>query len=81
MRYLIALVILCTSFATFSNQPTVDDYAQLPSKSLLAISPSGLKLAYRDTAKEKDMLIIVDAATKKLISAANIIDINPNLIY
>ncbi|GAA0305311.1 S9 family peptidase [Psychrosphaera haliotis] len=81
MRYLIALLIMCTSFVTFSSQPTVDDYAQLPSKSLLAISPSGLKLAYRDTAKEKDMLIIIDAATKKLISAANIIDINPNLIY
>ena len=81
MRSALILLLFFTSFITTANPISVDAYAQLPSKSLFAISPNGGKLAYRLSEQGQDILVVIDAKTKQPITAVSIDEMNPNLIY
>lgn len=78
---LVLILLFIASFISTANPISVDAYAQLPSKSLFAISPKGGKLAYRLSEQGKDILVVIDAKTKQPITAVSIDEMNPNLIY
>ncbi len=73
-------------FLTFSTYSTSDQvpleaYGKLPDKSLFVISPSGERLAYRDTSNERDIVVMTDMANGQLLAAVNVSSVKPNSIY
>jgi dipeptidyl aminopeptidase/acylaminoacyl peptidase len=64
-----------------ANTISVEAYGKLPSKSMLVISPSGKRLAYRDTSGSKDVAMIINLADKSLVAAVNITSVKPSSMY
>jgi len=60
---------------------TYADYAKLPEKSMVVISPSATKLAYRETKDGRDYLFVIDLASGSLIRALSIEEVNPDNLY
>jgi dipeptidyl aminopeptidase/acylaminoacyl peptidase len=83
MRILIFLVVLFISTQTLGqiSSPNIEDYGKLPNISLMVVSPDAQRIAYRDVSTDKDLLIIRELKTKKLISAIDISNVNPNFAY
>jgi pimeloyl-ACP methyl ester carboxylesterase len=69
------------SAANSIAQPVIKDYAQLPNKSLMSISPSAKRLAYRNKTDERDLMMVVDLATMKLVAAVDVAKVNPTNAY
>lgn len=86
MRFLVVLFSLCV-FASSVNASvqlkplTFADYAKLPSKSMVTISPTGNRLAYRAVVKDKDLMVIIDLVESKIINTIQIDNINPDDSY
>jgi dipeptidyl aminopeptidase/acylaminoacyl peptidase len=74
------LVLLINSSVNAADL-TYADYAELPEKSMVVISPSGGKVAYRQTANGRDTLIVLDLETSSLIRAISIEDVDPDNVY
>lgn len=64
-----------------ASELTYADYAKLPEKSMVVISPSATKLAYRQVNNDQDLLIVIDLDKGKLIRAVSIGEINPDNVY
>jgi len=60
---------------------TYADYAKLPEKSMMVVSPSGTKLAYRLTDSERDFLVVLDLSKGEMIRAVDIAAVNPDNVY
>lgn len=73
--------LLFFTHAQASVKSNVEAYAQLPSISLMAISSDGSLIAYRNKSDGKDVVMVVNLAQQKIISAVNIEGINPNNLY
>lgn len=75
--------LLLSAFSAYPQSVSVPSevYGELPEKSLIAISPSANRMAYRTTSKDRDLLVAVDMVEGKLLQAASIENINPNNIY
>jgi len=71
------LIILSITKGALATELNYADYANLPALSLVEISPSGERLAYRSVKGDKDMLIIIDINTKKIINAIEVGSVNP----
>jgi len=83
LRVIFACLVVtlgCTSLAK-SKQLTVEDYAKLPQISLFSVSPSGKRIAYRNTDDKRDMLWITELASNKVLRGVDISDANPNHIH
>ena len=76
-------VLLNLSMAIYAHATPVsaEAYGKLPSKSMLVISPSGEKLAYRDTTANRDMAIVINLADRSLVAAVDISAVKPNNMY
>lgn len=79
-------IVIVYSSATLAknnseNTPPLSAYAQLPEKSLMTISPSGKRLAYRDITEKHDLMVVIDLTTKKMLSGIQLNDVNPNDVY
>ena len=81
--FFIAAVALLFQVAAHADENVlpVEAYGKLPDKSLFAISPSGELIAYRNTNEQGDMVMIVNAKTKKLVDAVNVSEVDPRFIY
>jgi dipeptidyl aminopeptidase/acylaminoacyl peptidase len=79
--FFIALVALLSIHAANSYQLTYSDYAKLPEKSMVVISPSATKLAYRQVSDGRDLIIVLDLISGEYIRAASIDGINPDNVY
>lgn len=84
-KFIYFMVLWCLlstshSFANDSLLP-IDAYGSLPKVSMMVISPSGQKIAYRAVKDDKDMIVAYDLVGKKHIAAADISKIRPNHIY
>ena len=66
---------------TAIQAPSVDVYGQLPKISMMVISPSGEKIAYRVTENERDAFVAYDLKAKKIIAGVNLKDIRPSTAY
>lgn len=81
-RIILSLILLAPIFCQArSLDVPVEAYGELPAKSLMAISPSATRMAYRDTSSSRDLVVVVDLKTGKLVRAGSIDGINPNDIY
>jgi len=75
------LLSLSLFIGSYAADLTYDDYGKLPSYSMLKVSPTGKRLAYRSVSGGQDMLLVIDMATKELVSGVNITDVNPDNIH
>jgi len=64
-----------------SSELTYADYAKLPEKSMVVVSPSATKMAYRHTSNGRDMLIVLDLTNGSIIRAISIEEVNPDNVY
>lgn len=84
MKYLFAACWLCCLLVITSSHAadkTYVNYGKLPERSMVVISPSGNRMAFRLVEGERDMLIVVDLTTNKVVSGANITGVNPSHSY
>jgi len=80
--FLITLWLMPMYLYAQSPQLPVEVYGKLPSKSLLVLSPDATRLAYRDTADNKDLMVIIDLATHSVVSAIDVSSIKPtNILF
>jgi hypothetical protein len=84
MRLVVIFVVLLNLSMTIyahASPVSAETYGKLPSKSMLVISPSGEKLAYRDTTVNRDMAIVINLADRSLVAAVDISAVKPNNMY
>jgi len=82
MRCVVFIFLLFTFvFQTVVNASLIEDYGKLPDKSMVVISPNAERIAYRDTSNNQDIMVVLDLATKKLVSAVDISSVKPNNAY
>ena len=60
---------------------SIEAYGQLESKSLFTLSPSGDRLAYRDTSNGSDIIQIIDLKKRAMIAGIDVSSVKPNLIH
>ena len=73
--------LLLTSFFTSANQPPLEAYGALPNKSMMVISPSGDRIAYRTTSAENDYMVVYSLTDNKLVSAVDVSEVKPTSLY
>ena len=78
--FFVLTALLFIAPASSSTLPYAD-YAALPEKSMVAISPSGNNLAYRETTNGQDKLIVIDLNAGSIIRAVDIGIVNPGNIH
>ncbi len=65
-----------------ANTPLpLEVYSSLPNISMMRVSPSGNKIAYRLAQQDKDMLAVVNIESKKFLGAIEISQIDPDDLY
>jgi dipeptidyl aminopeptidase/acylaminoacyl peptidase len=73
-------ILLINSSVSAANL-TYADYAELPEKSMVVVSPSGTKLAYRETAHGLDSLIVLNLNTGSIIRSIALDAVDPDNVY
>jgi hypothetical protein len=79
--WLFGMLVFLINSSVNADDLTYADYAELPEKSMVVISPSGAKVAYRQTANGRDTLIVLDLKTSTLIRAISIEEVDPDNVY
>ncbi|TKB47476.1 alpha/beta hydrolase family protein [Thalassotalea mangrovi] len=59
---------------------TYEDFAQLPEKSMVVISPSATKAAYRHNDGQQDMVVILNIVKGEVVGTVDITELNPSQI-
>jgi dipeptidyl aminopeptidase/acylaminoacyl peptidase len=59
----------------------LEAYGKLPLISNMALSPSGKRIAYRQTDGEKDYVLVLDLASGKLVGGADVAEVKPRYLY
>ena len=59
----------------------IEVYGSVPGISQMAMSPSGNRIAYRLSEKEKDMVVVYSVEHKKLVAGVDVKDIRPSSVY
>ncbi len=73
--------LLLTSFFTSANQPPLEAYGALPNKSMMVMSLSGERIAYRTTSAENDYMVVYSLTDNKLVSAVDVSEVKPTSLY
>lgn len=85
MRFIFLFnLILCIAVSGNTHANTLDAsaYGKLPSKSMLVISPSGERLAYRSvTDNGPDAAMIINLADNSIVAAVDISAVKPSYMY
>lgn len=68
IRFVSIATLLVTSIAVAQSPPPLEAYGAMPAISLMTISPSGKRFAYRMTTSEQDAIVVVDLDANELIS-------------
>lgn len=82
-KFISALFFLfITLNSAFAAEPLpVEVYGALPKTSMVVISPSGSRIAYRVTDGDKDMMIVYEISQQKMIGAVDLSEIRPSNSY
>jgi len=89
MRALILVIILSmipltlVAQAQISKTPQIplEAYGKLPSKSMVVISPNAQRMAYRDTANNKDIMVVTNLLDGSLLAAIDLSEVKPKSAY
>lgn len=68
-------------FSAANEALPIEVYGALPDVSMMVISPSGEKIAYRRTEQDKDYMMIYNLADNKLLGAVDLSNIKPSNLY
>ncbi|WP_077066601.1 alpha/beta fold hydrolase [Catenovulum maritimum] len=82
MQKLFCLILFLSSMGI--AHATVSDpqiYGALKSVSLMSLSPSGERIAYRTTDGNKDLVVVMDIKNNKFIGGINAEEVNPQKIH
>lgn len=78
----VSFLIFILGLATSSfGAPRTSDYGALPSTHMVAVSPSGDKIAFRKTDDERDMVVVYSLTEKKYLAGADTTAITPRNVY
>jgi len=81
-RFILLITILTFSEFSSADEPLpLEVYGALPEVSMMVISPSGERIAYRQTEQGKDYMVVYNLADKKLLGAIDLSNIKPNDVY
>lgn len=84
IRFFIFLQIAVV-FSSYADDPIfkvpLEAYGKLPNKSMVVISPSSERIAYRDTSLNHDIMVVIDLTKKNIISRVNIEGVKPTNAY
>lgn len=82
------LISLCFVLSILANvaiaqvqENKLEDFAQIPATQLIAISPSGERIAYRKTDEQGDRIVITSVAENKVVAMLSAEDIKPRDLY
>lgn len=78
------LIVLLLSFSEFVSADEVlpiEAFGALPEVSMMVISPSGEKVAYRRTEYGKDLMMIYNLVNNKLLRAVDMSNVKPSRMY
>ncbi|WP_231759410.1 alpha/beta hydrolase family protein [Microbulbifer elongatus] len=79
---LILSLFLVSPGVAKTNELTAKDYGALPKVSMLTVSPSGERIAFRMTGEnDSDIAIVMSLAEGKRLNAVNLSEITPESIY
>ena len=81
LPWILGVLLLLINISVNAAKLTYADYAELPEKSMVVVSPSGKKMAYRLISDGRQMLVVVDTVNGGIIRAISIEEVNPNNIY
>lgn len=79
-RFFFTVLILGLAASSF-GAPRTSDYGALPSTHMVAVSPSGDKIAFRKTDGERDMVVVYSLTEKKYLAGADTTAITPRNVY
>ncbi|MBW8192177.1 S9 family peptidase [Neiella marina] len=81
-RTLFLVTLLWLPLSTQANQPIpLEAFGTLPAKTMMVMSPSAKRLAYRDTSGGKDVLTVVDLSKGGVIAALDLSNIRTDGLY
>ena len=81
-RFILLFVTLSISkFSAADAALPIEVYGALPDVSMMVISPSGEKIAYRRTDQDNDYMMIYNLVDKKLLGAVDLSNIKPSYLY
>lgn len=86
MQYLRTIIITITLLLSFSSLADnklipLEVYAQRDQISLMAISPDGSRFAYRTYQNDKEVLLIKDIATGKMLGGTSLSGLDAEILY
>jgi len=79
--WILGALILLINSSVSAAKLTYADYADLPEKSMVVISPSGTKMAYRQIIDGRDILVVRDIKHSSIIRILSVEEVNPDNIY
>ncbi|MEM9334966.1 MAG: alpha/beta fold hydrolase [Pseudomonadota bacterium] len=79
----VVFVLVASSAAAHAEAPPpLSAYGGLPQVDLATLSPSGNRLALRQTTADYDVVSVLDLNTKQRLSSVNVVETNPrNLVF
>ena len=75
------LMLSVSIFAKSSELVPLEAYGALPTVGMMAISPSGDKVAYRRTEDTEDFMVVFDFTQGKIIGGVDLSNIRPSHMY
>jgi len=83
LKFGVAIVFAFLLLYVFPSHalPTIAEYGKLPAVSMMVISASGERVAFRRAEGEKDFLIVYSLKDKKMLRAIDIASIDPHYMY
>ncbi|MEJ2127654.1 MAG: prolyl oligopeptidase family serine peptidase [Woeseiaceae bacterium] len=73
--------IACVRFVEAAEPPPIEAYGKLPTISNMALSPSGTRVAFRQTDGKDDMIVVLDLKTGKSLAGVDIGDLKPRDLW
>lgn len=75
----IAILAFCIPEAY--SKPSIEDFGALPSVSMMAVSPSGNLVAFRQSGKDHDVVVVYSLLGNKILTGISIKEITPRWLY
>lgn len=59
----------------------VEAYGKLPNKSMMVISPSAERMAYRDISENRDLMVVINLKEGSVLATLDVSEVKPDKVY
>ena len=80
-KSILSTLVLFVAMNSYSDSPTLEDYARLPSTSLMSVSNNGEMVAFRKPDGEENLIIVYSFAKQETVKAFRVGDLSVEDIY